>query len=150
MQASDVCSPSHTGTLRGSWMSRVIRDWLAQGEGGNWAESWRISHIWTDEYKRRSQGTSLVIQWLRFHTSDAGDLGLIPGQGTRSHMLQLRVCMPPLKIPHAAMKMEDPGTKTRHSQIDKFFKVPEKKKREESFLTKVIEYRVWVSSVFLL
>ena len=91
-----------------------------------------------------------MAQWLRLHAPTAGGLGLIPGQGTRSHMLQLRVCMPPLKIPHAAMKMEDPGTKTRHSQIDKFFKVPEKKKREESFLTKVIEYRVWVSSVFLL
>ena len=33
------------------------------------------------------QGTSLVVQWLRLHTSNAEGMGLIPGQGT--------------KIPHA-------------------------------------------------
>ena len=27
-------------------------------------------------------GTSLVVQWLRFHSSTAGDAGLIPGQRT--------------------------------------------------------------------
>ena len=35
-------------------------------------------------------GTSLVVQWLRLHPPDAGNLGSIPGQGTRSHMPQLR------------------------------------------------------------
>ena len=35
--------------------------------------------------------------------------GLIPSQGTRSHMPQLRVHMPPLKILYAVMKIEDPG-----------------------------------------
>ena len=30
--------------------------------------------------------TSLVAQWLRLHTPNAGGLGSIPGQGTRSHM----------------------------------------------------------------
>ena len=44
--------------------------------------------------------TSLVVQWLRLHAPNAGDPGLIPGQGTRSHM-------PQLKIPHAATKIED-------------------------------------------
>ena len=39
-------------------------------------------------------GTSLVVLWLRLHTPNAGGLGLIPGQGTRPHMLQLRVHMP--------------------------------------------------------
>ena len=41
--------------------------------------------------------TSLVVQWLRLHTPSAGSLGSITGQGTRSHMPQLRVCMPQLK-----------------------------------------------------
>ena len=41
--------------------------------------------------------TSLVVQWLRLHTLNAGDLGSIPSSGTRSHMLQLR-----LKILHEA------------------------------------------------
>ena len=31
--------------------------------------------------------------------SNAGGLGLMPGQGTRSHMLQMRVCMPQPKNP---------------------------------------------------
>ena len=35
-------------------------------------------------------GTSLVVQWLRLCTSNAGGPGSIPGQGTRSYMLQLR------------------------------------------------------------
>ena len=38
------------------------------------------------------QGTSLVLQWLRLHAPNAGGLGSTPGQGTRSHMLQLRPC----------------------------------------------------------
>ena len=47
--------------------------------------------------------TSVVLQWLRLRAPIAGGLGSIPDQGTRSHMLQL-------KIPRAA-------TKTQCSQI---------------------------------
>ncbi|TEA37484.1 hypothetical protein DBR06_SOUSAS8810006, partial [Sousa chinensis] len=47
---------------------------------------------------------SLVVQWLTVHTPNAGGPGSIPGQGTRSHMPQLRVLMLQLKIPHAATK----------------------------------------------
>ncbi|TEA25801.1 hypothetical protein DBR06_SOUSAS1210090, partial [Sousa chinensis] len=47
----------------------------------------------------------MVVQWLRLCTPNAGDLGSIPGQGTRSHMLQLRVHMRQLKIPYATMKI---------------------------------------------
>ena len=52
-------------------------------------------------------GTSLVVQWLRFCTSNAGDLGSIPDQETRSHVLQLTVHMPQLKILWTVMKIED-------------------------------------------
>ena len=45
----------------------------------------------------RSVGTSLVVQWLRLCVHNIRGLGLIPGQGSRSHMLQLRVCMPQRK-----------------------------------------------------
>ena len=31
-----------------------------------------------------------MVQWLRLHAPNARDPGSIPGQGTRSHMLQLR------------------------------------------------------------
>ena len=34
--------------------------------------------------------TSLVVQWLRLCAPRVGNLGSIPSQGTRSHMLQLR------------------------------------------------------------
>ena len=37
----------------------------------------------------RGERTSLVVQRLRLHDFNAGDPGSIPGQGTRSHMLQL-------------------------------------------------------------
>ena len=49
-------------------------------------------------------GTSLVVQWLRLHALNAGGLGSIPGQGTRSCMLQLRSRMLQLKILHATTK----------------------------------------------
>ena len=64
-------------------------------------------------------GTSLEYQWLRFRTPSAGAPGLIPGQGTRSHMPQLRVRMPQLKIPHTATKIPPAATKTGCSQINK-------------------------------
>ena len=32
----------------------------------------------------KSIGTSLVVQWFRLHASNAGDMGLIPGPGTKS------------------------------------------------------------------
>ena len=35
-------------------------------------------------------GISLVVQWLRLHTPNAGGLISIPGQGTSSHMPQLK------------------------------------------------------------
>ena len=35
-------------------------------------------------------GTSLVVQWLRLCTPNAGGLSSIPGQGSRSHLLQLK------------------------------------------------------------
>ncbi|TEA32556.1 hypothetical protein DBR06_SOUSAS4910043, partial [Sousa chinensis] len=54
---------------------------------------------------------SLVVQWLRLRAPKAGGPGSIPGQGTRAYMLQLRVCMPQLKIPHAATKDSMPQLK---------------------------------------
>ena len=33
-----------------------------------------------------TDGASLVARWLRLCTPNAGGLGSIPGQGTRSHM----------------------------------------------------------------
>ena len=48
-----------------------------------------------------STETSLVVQWLRLSAPNAGGLGLTPGQGTRSCMLQQRSHLPQLR-PRAA------------------------------------------------
>ena len=45
-----------------------------------------------------------MVQWLRFHALNAGGLGSISAQGTRSHMLQLRVHMLQVKIPQVSIK----------------------------------------------
>ena len=42
-------------------------------------------------------GTSLVAQWLRLCTPNADGLGSAPGQGARSLVPQLRVCVPQLR-----------------------------------------------------
>ena len=34
-------------------------------------------------FSRIPQGTSVVVQWLRFHASNAGGMGSIPGRGTK-------------------------------------------------------------------
>ena len=64
-------------------------------------------------------GTSLVTQWLRLQALNAGRPGSIPGQGTRSHMPQLRDHMSQLKTPYAARAaILCTTTKTQHSQIN--------------------------------
>ena len=68
-----------------------------------WKTVWRFFRKLKIELPYDS-GTSLVVQWLGLCAPNAGVPGLIPGQGTRSHMPQLRVHMPQLKIPHAATK----------------------------------------------
>ena len=56
----------------------------------------------------------LMVQWLRLQAPNVGGPDSIPSQGTRSHMLQPRVHMPQLKIPHAA-------NKTWYVQINQYF-----------------------------
>ena len=47
---------------------------------------WKVIHI---NYNG-SNGTPLVVQWLRLRTPDAGGPSYFPGQGTRSLMPQLK------------------------------------------------------------
>ena len=61
-------------------------------------------------------GTSLVVHWLRLCASYGGGPGLIPGQGTRSRLLQLRIL-------HVATKTEDPGCRSKYpAQPNKYIK----------------------------
>ena len=48
-------------------------------------------------FKKDLLGASLGVQWLRLRAPNSGGQSLVPGQGTRSHMTQLRVCMLQLK-----------------------------------------------------
>ena len=73
---------------------------------GHQLESWRnfsfqsrvprVVSAYSIVIKEMTTGTYLVVKWLRPHASDAGAQS-DPGQGTRSHMSQLKVL-------HAAMK----------------------------------------------
>ena len=49
-------------------------------------------------------GAYLVVQRVRPRVPSAGGLGSIADQGTTSHMQQLRIHMPQLKILHSTMK----------------------------------------------
>ncbi|TEA41690.1 hypothetical protein DBR06_SOUSAS1510085, partial [Sousa chinensis] len=48
---------------------------------------------------------SLVVQWVRLHAPNAGGPGLIPGQGTRSHMHAT------IKSSHATIRSQRGTTK---------------------------------------
>ena len=68
-------------------------DWLIFATLGS---LWDLSSLIRDQIhimavKVPSPGNSLVVQWLRLHAPNAGGLGLIPGQETRSRMLQLKI-----------------------------------------------------------
>ena len=56
-------------------------------------------------------GTSLVVQWLRLCPLNARGLGAIPGEGTRSHVLQLRVNMPKLRPSMPELKVKEESEK---------------------------------------
>ena len=50
-------------------------------------------------------GTSLLAEWLRLRAPNAGHSGSVPGQGTTAQMLQLRVYVLQLKIPHLTIQV---------------------------------------------
>ena len=95
------------------WIWHVLWDcWPAVPDLATWSSD--CLSLWTKRTNRDFPG-GLVAKTPCFQCND---LGSIPGRGTRSHMLQLRVHVPQLKIPHAAMKTKNPTSKTLHSQIN--------------------------------
>ena len=52
---------------------------------------------------------SLLAQWLGRLTPNTEGPGSVPGQGTRSHMSQLRVCAPQLRVHVPQLKTQDPA-----------------------------------------
>ena len=86
--------PQHSPNYHGPLVIFVIcgKELFLLGTEGRWLPEpgAQIRHPW---------GTSLVVQWLRLHASNPGGPGLIPGQGTRPHMLQLRASVGPPPLP---------------------------------------------------
>ena len=70
----------------------------------------------TSKKQDEKDKTPLVVQWPTFCAPNAGCLGFIPGQETRSHLLYLKKILRATrsKIPHAA-------TKAQHRQINTYF-----------------------------
>ena len=66
-----------------------------------------IKELWAKIFKKGFTEASLVVQRLGLCTPNTGGPGVIPGQGTGSHMPPLRLLKPQLEILHATMKMED-------------------------------------------
>ena len=90
-----------------------------------WKDKQNVVYLYTGILlslkKEGDSGTAriLVAQWLRLQAPKKWGLGSIPSQGTRSHMLQLRVCK--TRLPRASTKISlmpqlPPGT-----AIDTFF-----------------------------
>ena len=67
-----------------------------------------LNHSVSGNLRNLLIGASLVVQWMRPCALNAKEPGSIPDEGTRSHMLQMRLNMLQLKIPHAPRKIEDP------------------------------------------
>ena len=61
--------------------SLIMIMWILPREPGRKPQKW---------VQREARGTSLVVEWLRLCAPNAGGLGSIPDQRTRSHMSQLR------------------------------------------------------------
>ena len=59
-----------------------------------------------------------LSDWTELNWTDAGGLGSIPGQGTWSYMLQLKISDAASKDPHPATKIKDPMIWL--SQINKY------------------------------
>ena len=68
--------------------------WGGKGDGRGAQDGRTHVHPWLIHI-------SVVVHWLGLQAPNAEGPSSIPDQGTRSHV-------PQLKIPHAAMKMEDP------------------------------------------
>ena len=84
-----------------------------KGIGRLRAGEWGLGE-WRQKKRNKKQRLKGLPWWSSGQdcAPNVGGPGSIPGQGTRPHMPQLRVCMPQLKIPSVT-------TKTQHSQINK-------------------------------
>ena len=68
-------------TLHVFWMYQSVFNVKNGLEGGkDWLGGNKLGWRW---WNLKLRGTSLVVQWIRLHTSNAGDMGWIPSWGTK-------------------------------------------------------------------
>ena len=72
-----------------------------------------------------------MVQWLRLHAPNAGGPGLIPGLGTRSHMLQLRSLPAATKTWQNERRKEGKKERRKERKIGKKEGRKERKERKE-------------------
>ena len=96
---------------------------------------------------KNHQRASLVVQWPRLCTLNAGGLGLIPGQVTGSRMLQLRVHRLPLKIPQLQRGWKIPCAATETNTAK--FKKKKKKLPRMQKCSKMNHYLMQHNSEYL-
>ena len=121
------------GRLQSMGLQRIEHDWatsLSLFTFLHWTRKWQPTPVFLpgESWGRRSlvgcrlwgrtesdttevtaaAAAALVVQRLRLCTPNAGGPSSIPGQESRSYMLQQRVRMLQLKILSAARKTEDP------------------------------------------
>ena len=65
--------------------------------------------------KKRERETSLVGQWLRLSTPNAGGPGLLPGQGTRTVHAAVKSSHASTRSSHATTKTQDSQIKIKHA-----------------------------------
>ena len=77
-----------------------------KGIGRLRAGEWGLGE-WRQKKRNKKQRLKGLPWWSSGQdcAPNVGGPGSIPGQGTRPHMPQLRVCMPQLKIPSATTKI---------------------------------------------
>ena len=73
--------------------------------------------------KKVCAGTSLVVQWLRLYIPSAGASGLIPGQETRSHMLQPKTWLNQIKKKYLCINSVIRSTYLSTAGVTKVMKV---------------------------
>ena len=80
---------SNSPPLLGSkiWALTLIRPFISQARLFPYELSCHDLTCSPQLKKKNTPGTSLVVQWLRLWASTAGDLGSLPGQGTKIPML---------------------------------------------------------------
>ena len=84
LSSSDSCRLAGHTSIGLAWKETVSPD-----GAGSWDLRGSLSKI-SMVSAFHCPGTSLVVQWLRRHAPNAGGSGSIPGQGTGSHVPQLR------------------------------------------------------------